>query len=307
MLLVIDKFTLSLVIFSFLCCQHMISQSVATYSLTFTSTWNSLDHGTLPSNAHWSNLVGATHNSNISFWELNALATPGIEDMAERGVNDNLFDEVNTAILANNADQWLEQPFNPNNENGIATLMNVQVSEDFPLLTLTSMIAPSPDWFIGVNSLTLLDGTDNWINSIVMDMFTYDAGTEDGATYSTNNNPTSPLENITSLINVPPFNDKKVGTLTITLQSVLNIPDDAFLDQIFISPNPSNGNIRIINSSNNPITEVNIYNSMGTFVHQLEASSNQVLDFSNLSSGLYYFILIMENGHLINKKILIDP
>ena len=56
---------------------NIYGQSTAIYDITFTSTWNSTDHGTLPGNAHWSDLVGAKHNSNVTFLEMGAMATTG--------------------------------------------------------------------------------------------------------------------------------------------------------------------------------------------------------------------------------------
>ena len=54
----------------------------AKYSIVFTSVWNSSDHNTLPNNAHWSRLVGATHKTQDNFWSLGSLATTGIKNIA---------------------------------------------------------------------------------------------------------------------------------------------------------------------------------------------------------------------------------
>ena len=136
------------------------AQSTARYTVSFTSVWNSTDHGTLPGNAHWSDLVGMTHNSNVKLWELGELASVGIENVAENGVNTNLNMEVNMAIANNNADQWLQEGFSPFAAISSATIMDILVSEDFPLLSVVSMVAPSPDWFIGIDSFSFLDGSN---------------------------------------------------------------------------------------------------------------------------------------------------
>jgi len=91
-------------------------QSVAVYNISFTAVWNATDHSDngnipLPSDAHWSNLVGATHKGTIHFFENGTLASPGIEDVAEIGVNTIFNSEVNTAIGNGDADQWLQQHF----------------------------------------------------------------------------------------------------------------------------------------------------------------------------------------------------
>ncbi len=58
----------------------------AVYSLDFISNWSATTHPIdYPSAAHWSSLVGATHNSNVSFWKIGELASEGVEKVAEDG------------------------------------------------------------------------------------------------------------------------------------------------------------------------------------------------------------------------------
>jgi hypothetical protein len=97
----------------------------------------------------------------------------GIEDVAERGDNAEIFNEVNDAILAGNADQWLQADFDMFDALGSATLTTVTVSEDFPLLTLVSMIAPSPDWFTGVRNVSLRMSNTLIANSCFILLFNY--------------------------------------------------------------------------------------------------------------------------------------
>ncbi|KZS39104.1 hypothetical protein AWE51_11130 [Aquimarina aggregata] len=195
-------------------------QSTAIYDVVFTSNWEA--HGPLPgSNAHFTELVGATHNSNITFLRNGGIATLGVERVAETGSNGTFNAEVNTAITAGNADQYIEGPnlfFNGTLRT--ITIKDLSVNSDYPLVSLLSMIAPSPDWMIAVNSVSLLDSSNEWIQSISLDIFPYDAGTEEGTTYSLNNPATDPKEPISSLRGIAPFNSQKVGTLVFTLTSV---------------------------------------------------------------------------------------
>jgi len=81
------------------------------------------------------------------------------------------------------------------------------------------MIAPSPDWMIFINSIELRD-SNNWKSFISLDLFAYDAGTEEGDTYSMTNAETIPQGEISSLQGVNSFNSNKVATLEINLQTV---------------------------------------------------------------------------------------
>lgn len=97
------------------------------------------------------------------------------------------------------------------------------LSEAYPLVTLVSMVAPSPDWFVGVAGLRLFeDGA--WVDTLVVDLFAYDAGTDSGTTYAAPNQVTDPPQPIAK-IETGPFlvNDEvpPVATYTFILQSVV--------------------------------------------------------------------------------------
>ncbi len=56
----------------------------ARYEVIFNSTWSRSTHPIqFPSGAHYSGLIGGTHNTQFSMWMPGALATAGIEQMAE--------------------------------------------------------------------------------------------------------------------------------------------------------------------------------------------------------------------------------
>ena len=45
------------------------------------------------------------------------------------------------------------------------------------------MIGPSPDWFVGVSGRSLLDAQAQWQSRLEIDLFPYDAGTEEGTEF----------------------------------------------------------------------------------------------------------------------------
>ena len=57
------------------------------------------------------------------------------------------------------------------------------------------MIAPSPDWFIGVSGISLRN-EDAWVRSLEVDLLPFDAGTDSGPTYVSANSDTQPPEPI---------------------------------------------------------------------------------------------------------------
>ena len=288
------------------------AQSTASYTITFSSNWenetvdpiNGNSTALIPGNAHWSDLVGATHNSNYKMLEMGALASVGIKNVAEGGVNGPLMTEVNGDP---NANQWLQQGFSPFAAISSATLSNVVVNSDYPLLSLVSMIAPSPDWMIAINSINLRDG-NTWKNEIIIPLFPYDAGTDSGTMYTSGDVVTTPFEPISALINEGPFNDKPIGTMTITLNQVLSV-DEQNLTEVTLYPNPSNGIININTSNANPLKVATVYDVLGKQVARLEQnnSNNQAsFDLRRLNKGIYLVRMVLKDGALSTKKVVIN-
>lgn len=158
----------------------------ASYSISFVSEWDAERFPTnFPGNPHFSPLVGATHNDQITFWENGGSATDGIELMAETGNKSTFKSEITTAIGNSNAKEIVEAS-GPFNSPGSACVEG-EANTTYPLLTLTSMIAPSPDWFVGVNSLNLRENNE-WINTQRVDLRLYDAGADGGERFTSGDN-----------------------------------------------------------------------------------------------------------------------
>lgn len=51
------------------------------------------------------------------------------------------------------------------------------------LLSLVSMIYPSPDWFVGVSGLELCEKECKWSEGFEVELYPWDAGTDSGVTY----------------------------------------------------------------------------------------------------------------------------
>lgn len=157
---------------------------IAEYELTIYNDWSKETHpANFPEGAHFSWLGGGTHNSSVSFWKPDELASAGMKEMAETGVVEILADqEVGVAIT--NGTAWskifekIYTPEQPATAPGwrITTL---QIHKDFPLVTLATMLGPSPDWFVGVSGLSLRkDG--KWLEELSVDLPLYDGGTKEG-------------------------------------------------------------------------------------------------------------------------------
>jgi len=144
-----------------------------------------LGTGNLPPDAHFSFMGGATHDAGVDFWSVGARLTPGLIRMAELGpVQDFIGRDVAPAIAAGNAGAALafEHWFCPAvTVDARCGPLSVEFSIDsaHPLVTLVSMIGPSPDWFVGVDGLSLRDGA-GWVDRLTVPVFTFDGGSQDG-------------------------------------------------------------------------------------------------------------------------------
>lgn len=58
-----------------------------------------------------------------------------------------------------------------------------RVDKRHHLVSLVSMIFPSPDWIVGVSGLELCARNGSWIESRVLNLYPWDAGTDSGPTY----------------------------------------------------------------------------------------------------------------------------
>ena len=187
------------------------SDPAARYRVTFDATWTQASHPTdFPPNPHFSPLIGSTHSDGVVFWETGSPASPGIEAMSEVGATSPLDAEVQAAIAAGTAERLIRGE--GINSPG-TTSVELRVSRDFPLVTLVSMLAPSPDWFVGVGGLSLIENGD-WVAEKTIALVLYDAGTDSGRSFRSRNSDTRPQEPITRLEGFPVESGAPFGTFT---------------------------------------------------------------------------------------------
>lgn len=51
-------------------------------------------------------------------------------------------------------------------------------------MSVVTSIIPSPDWFVGVSGYELCTKECSWIESAEYNLYPWDAGTDDGITYT---------------------------------------------------------------------------------------------------------------------------
>ncbi|XP_010856024.1 PREDICTED: spondin-2, partial [Bison bison bison] len=146
------------------------AQPLARYSITFTGKWSQASfpkqYPLFRPPAQWSSLLGAAHSSDYSLWRKDQYVSNGLREFAERG------------------EAW--------------ALMREMEAAGERLVSFVVRIVPSPDWFVGVDSLDLCDG-GSWREQVVVDLYPYDAGTDSGFTFSSPNFATVPQDTVTEI------------------------------------------------------------------------------------------------------------
>lgn len=156
------------------------------YRLTFSSTWAANTFPTQhPSNAHFSPIVGATHSAQTIIWRPDDQpSTTGIESVAETGSTSSFKSELNVQKEQGYVDTVFSATgaFNSPGEQSIV----FKASEQHSLVSAISMLAPSPDWFVGIRDVELFENGE-WIDNKSFDLKLYDAGTDTANNFSSAN------------------------------------------------------------------------------------------------------------------------
>ncbi|MEO6409383.1 MAG: spondin domain-containing protein [Burkholderiaceae bacterium] len=179
----------------------------AAYRVTFQTNWTQSTFPTqFPPNRHFSGLVGATHKDGVSLWDEGKLASLGIQNMAEFGDKTALLADVNRAIQVGQVQYALS-----GGGIGIAdsrVMLEFEVTQNYPRVSLVSMVAPSPSWFVGVSQLPLFD-KQQWVDEVTIPLEVYDAGTDSGLSFASPDsarNPHIPIDLLSSAAADTDFN-----------------------------------------------------------------------------------------------------
>ncbi len=171
------------------------------YRVVFDGLWSQQTHPQdYPGNPHFSPLIGGTHTAAVRFWADGGIASDGIKRMAEQGFTSPLDAHINDAIAAGTARDLIRG-------DGIrvspaSTAVEFDVHQSHPLLTLVSMVAPSPDWFVGTEGLPLFVN-GQWVDALVLELRPWDAGTDAGRSYESPDEPVNPRRAIVPLTGFP--------------------------------------------------------------------------------------------------------
>lgn len=174
--------------------------TTVSYTVRLHVSWSERLHPNwYPRGAHISPMVAWSHRLKDTLFQTGSIASEGMEIMAESGGTRTLVQEIENitrtgAILSHNTGRV----FNAPGEDTIQMTM----ARNVPYITVVSMIAPSPDWFIAARNVELYKN-GRWLERVSVPAALYDAGTDSGPEFTSANDDTDPKEPISRLRNPP--------------------------------------------------------------------------------------------------------
>ncbi len=144
-------------------------------------------------------MTAVTHNPRISLFTLRCLVSKGLEMVCETGANNMLIDEATafghrvTSVVGGDGGI----------PSGIKGYEEVIATCENYYLTVTSMIAPSPDWVVQINNMPLLKNSA-FIKEKWGRLFAYDRGTDSGREFTDPSNPDLEIPTV-RVVNIVPL------------------------------------------------------------------------------------------------------
>lgn len=158
-------------------------------------------------------LIMAEHPDDIVIWEDGGMASEGLKMLAESDDGDP------AALIAEAEAAGAEVRW----RDGAAILnlitidREVTLSYTAPCVTYANAITPSPDWFVGFR-ICAVDEEGNWKEEIAFTAVAWDAGTDDGDDYTSEDSASDPQQPIRQLDKAP---FSPAGTPVSTISATL--------------------------------------------------------------------------------------
>lgn len=172
------------------------------YRVTIESLWNSGDHVRVPNSAHFSPVFAVSHNDNYSLFSIGEGVSSDFEGVAETG-NTSGVERTAKKSQTQGSVHMLVVTENQFVLRSQIQTFDIEVTKNNPVLSFATMIAPSPDWVIGITGLKLYEEETGFTEFVgARNLYAMDAGTEAGdigGNFSTVNRETLPRERLSLL------------------------------------------------------------------------------------------------------------
>ncbi|XP_046327753.1 spondin-1-like isoform X1 [Haliotis rufescens] len=178
----------------------------AKYVITFKGLWSRHTH---PKNfptgdssflLHWSNIVGASHSNDYRIWDYGGMASEAVREVCEYGSSRSLTEDMKRNSKKIRTVVKTDSLWGPDRIlDSVDAVFTVNSKKH--LLSLLTMIGPSPDWCLGISALDMCQKNCTWADTQEIDLYPWDAGTDSGVSYESPNENTYPRESIHAITN----------------------------------------------------------------------------------------------------------
>jgi len=166
----------------------------AKYEVMFQGLWSKETHPRdFPTSEwllHFSDVIGASHSSDYRVWEKGATASKGLEQVAKWGSPRLLESELKASSSHIRTIIKARGLWHPNVQG--KTFAIFRTDPENHLVSLVSMLGPSPDWIVGVSALELCLSNCTWLDKQEILLYPWDAGVDDGVSYESADSPSTP-------------------------------------------------------------------------------------------------------------------
>jgi hypothetical protein len=194
----------------------VVAEEAADYEVTVTGLWTAdrfpleYPEANLISGPHFSGVIGASHNGKYEIYKPGTQPTAGLERLSEEGKHSPLDEEIKGAIAKGTAGALFES--DPIKDFSKSVMSKVHVTTMHSQVSAVAMVAPSPDWFVGVSGVNLMEG-GKFVTEKTVELYAYDAGSDDGMTYKAADMDNSPKK-ATTTASAKHFGGKPVARIT---------------------------------------------------------------------------------------------
>lgn len=183
----------------------------AKYEVIFEGLWSRHTHPKdFPSNewqTQFSHMIGASHSIQYDLWKYGELASPALTMLSETGQTKKL--EIDMKRFSKNIRSVIKARGLQQRSNVVGRTFAVfRMDATKHLLSLVSKIIPSPDWIVGVSMENLCLPNGSWVDSRIVDLYPWDAGTNSGLSYQDFGEETEPRESIHRITSCNPDDER---------------------------------------------------------------------------------------------------
>uniref|UniRef100_A0A6A7FVQ0 Spondin-2 n=1 Tax=Hirondellea gigas TaxID=1518452 RepID=A0A6A7FVQ0_9CRUS len=180
------------------------SEQLAQYRVVFNTHWSREEfpkhYPQWRPHAQWTKLLGVSHSGEHTLFREGQRASAALKEFTETGRSD----QLDGVTYSSQGTLVLDAFYAPAITEGVGqTQAKFFADGNHSRISMVAKIVPSPDWFVGVDSLQLC-AAGHWINATSIQLSPMDAGTDQGLAFTSPSWQLSPPDPVTRITHTSP-------------------------------------------------------------------------------------------------------